>query len=145
MKTLLVCIDFSDKNEKIFTQAKKIAASFKEQIILLHVCQPNPDFLGYEAGTGFYIDQMDDVYKAEAESLKKMAAKLEHDGYNVLPIFVMGQPATEILDNAKKYRVDMILMGTHGHGHLYNLLLGSVAEEILKKAPCPILMVPMKE
>lgn len=145
MKTLMVCVDFSDKNEKLFMQAKKIASSFKERIILLHACQPNPDFLGYEAGPGFYIEQMDTVYKAEAESLKKMAGKLTAQGYQVEPVFVMGPPAREILDQAQKHHVDMILMGTHGHGQLYNLLLGSVAEEILRKAPCPILMVPMKD
>jgi nucleotide-binding universal stress UspA family protein len=125
--------------------AKKIASSFKERIVLVHVCQPNPDFLGYEAGPGFYIEQMDEVYKAEAESLQKLADKLAKDGFNAQPVFVMGAPGAEILNQAEKFQADMILMGTHGHGQLYNILLGSVAEEILKKAPCPVLMVPMKE
>lgn len=145
MKTLLVCIDFSDKNEKLFSQARKMAGSFKERIILLHVCQPNPEFVGYDAGPGFFVQMMEDVYKAEAASLKKMADKLVAEGYQAQSVFVMGPPAQEILNQAEKFHADMILMGTHGHGQLYSLLLGSVAEEVLRKAPCPILMVPMKE
>jgi len=76
--------------------------------------------------------------------LKNLAGPLVAAGINVEPVTLIGLAVDDILEQAAKYNADYIMLGSHGHGALYHLFSGSVVTGILKRAKCPVIVVPSK-
>jgi nucleotide-binding universal stress UspA family protein len=76
--------------------------------------------------------------------LKAFAEQLEAAGVNVEAVTLIGLAVDDILEQAAKYDAEYIILGTHGHGALYHLFSGSVVTGILKRAKCPIIIVPSR-
>lgn len=144
MKTLLVCVDFSDLSGQVVLRASKLAKAFKERLLLLHVTEPDPDFIGFSTGPQTVRDQWAKKFRKEHAEMNDMQQKLAETGLDVQGIVVQGHVADKILEHAEKLDADMILMGTHGHGCVHNLLVGSVAEEVLRHATRPVVLVPAR-
>jgi len=144
MGTLLVCVDFSEATSRLIEQAARLAGAAGERIVLLHVAEPDPDFVGYGAGPDVVRHQMADQYRREIRLLEELADGLREkaDVGDVLPLVVQGSTAEKILSEADKLGASMILLGTHGHGKLYHLLMGCVSQQVLKEAKVPVLLVP---
>jgi nucleotide-binding universal stress UspA family protein len=81
------------------------------------------------------------LWTQTAARLQQKAAGLQERGKTVTPLVTRGQPFHEICEVAKGRQVDVIVMGTHGRSGLSHVLLGSVAERVVRHAPCPVLMV----
>ncbi|HPS53654.1 MAG TPA: universal stress protein [Phycisphaerae bacterium] len=145
MKTLLVCIDFSDVTECLISNAIKLAQAFEEKIFLLHVTEPDPDFIGFSTGSKTVREQWAKKFSREHAALCEMQKRLHSTSLEVEGIVVQGAVADKILQHVASLHADMILMGTHGHGGLYNLLVGSVTGNVLKRATCPVVLVNAKE
>lgn len=144
MSKILVCVDFSVSSDPILEQAAKFAKLEAAEIMLLHVAEPNPDFVGYEAGPEVVRLQMAEVYRNEHRRLQALAATLADKGIQVSSELVQGSSAETILRHADSLGASLIIMGTHGHGKLYHLLLGSVSNSVLKHAKVPVLLVPVR-
>ena len=80
-----------------------------------------------------------------AEALDKIAAKAKDKGLTVRPLMRTGAPAQEIVDLATAEHADLVIMGTHGRGGVSRVLLGSVADRVIRLAPCPVLTVRTPE
>ena len=147
MKTLLVCLDFSDSTKRILDQARMLAAGTYGRIVLLHVAQPDPDFIGYDSDPQALRDQMAAVYHREGTTLQAHADTLAADTDNVeiLPLLVQGAIGEKILEHAKTLDAKMILMGTHNHGRLHDLLVGSTSQYVLQHTATPLLLIPAGE
>lgn len=141
MKTILVPVDFSDVTEKVLRTAADYSRAFGGcRIVLAHVVEMEPQILGYEPGplnVGVPV-----VANLNADQRRLDAYKDLFPGDDVLVINVQGSTPDEILDLAQEHQADLIVMGAHSHGALYQLLAGSVASAVLKDATCPILLVP---
>ena len=144
MNKILVCVDFSVSSEPILEQAARFAKLEAAELMLLHVAEPNPDFVGYEAGPEVVRMQMAEVYRHEHRQLQALAAKLEEKGISASSELVQGSSADTILSHADSLGASLIIMGTHGHGKLYHLILGSVSNSVLKHAKVPVLLVPVR-
>ncbi|MDD3276556.1 MAG: universal stress protein, partial [Kiritimatiellales bacterium] len=83
-----------------------------------------------------------DEYKREHEALLSLSARLRASGVNAQAILLKGNAAELILEQAENLDVDMIVMGSHGHGLLRKMLIGSVTEAVLRDALCNVLIVP---
>lgn len=140
---ILVPTDFSDFSKPAMTYGCAVAARFNSEVHLLHVC-PDPAMLIAESGglSGVGMVEQADAIEEEA---KKSLAELPPDGWeNGRPIVRetrVGSPFFEVIKYAKELDVDLIVIGTHGRTGLMHLLMGSVAENIVRKAPCPVLTV----
>ena len=77
--------------------------------------------------------------------LGAIASGLEKRGVNVTPVLAKGSAANEIITTAESENVDIIILGTHGRGALYDLVTGSVCEGVLRRTKCPVLIVPRSE
>lgn len=140
---ILVPTDFSDFSRPAMQYGCAIAARFGAELHLLHIV-PDPAMLVPEAAA-FSIETM----QAQSESLVKdaeaMLQKLPLDGWgNEKPIVRavrVGAAFMEIIDYARENEIDLIVIGTHGRSGLMHILMGSVAERIVRKAPCPVLTV----
>ncbi|WP_372880942.1 universal stress protein [Psychromonas sp.] len=143
MQKIIVPIDFSTGTEQIVKQASKMAKAFSGIIYLVHVEQPIKDSSGRDNGEP--IDEMANDYPDETEKLKTLAEQVRGEDIETHAIFIEGVPALSILDLAEKMDADLIVMGTHGHGLVSGLLLGGVSQAIIKKADCPVLLVPSRD
>ncbi len=143
LNKILVPTDFSDFSRPAMTYACAIAARFDAELHLLHVV-PDPAMLIPEAAA-FSVEAM----QSQTEQLSKDAAvaleKLPCDGWEngrpVVRAVRVGTAFLEIIDYAKKEDIDLLVIGTHGRSGLMHVLMGSVAERIVRKAPCPVLTV----
>jgi universal stress protein A len=131
--------DFSNCNDEAFKYATTFAAESRAKLFIVHVEEPN-EFGMTMAEPGFlYPSEWEtENERAARDQLSKIVpnvdVKFEHR-------FLKGRPAAEILRFAKREHVDLIVMGSHGRTGLQRLLMGSIAEEVMRKASCPVLVV----
>ncbi len=141
METILAAVDFSDVTAEIIAEAKRLALALNAELLLLHVEPPEPDFVGYGAGPQSVRDNVAKDIRHHHQELDELAAALRRDGPRVKELFVQGPIAKKILEKSRQHEARLIVMGSHGHGALRHLLLGSVTEAVLREAPCPLIIV----
>ena len=139
---ILICLDLSDSTDKIIEQMNKLTRSFTGKLFLLHVADPEPDFIGYDVGPQSVRDTLSTEYHQEHQALQRIARDLREHHKDTTALLVQGPTVETILKEAHKLEADMIVLGSHGHGAIYDLLVGSVSKGVLHKAPCPIFIVP---
>ncbi len=144
MKQIVAAIDFSDAGQPVVKAAEKLARAFNESLHLVHVVEAEPTYAAY----GFSPDDFPAIQEVQAESLVRSERKLEEIAASIgvkgVEVKVLqGQPLHCILEYAKEVDADMLVLGSHGHGFLGSLLLGSVAEGCVRKAEIPALIVPV--
>lgn len=133
--TILHPTDFSEHSEVAFRLACALARDYDARLVLLHVTLP-PIIIYGEGG----VAPEPWVARAEAkEKMQKLEAQAHHG--RVESLVMEGDPVEMILRAAKETKSDVIVLGTHGRAALSRLLLGSVAEAVLRQAPCPVLTV----
>ena len=143
MKTILVPVDFSDTTTVVIDTARKFAATFGSRVVLLHVSEPEPDFVGFEPGPMAVRQTIARDLKAEHRKVEELKASCGIA--EVLALHIQGPAIEKILHTAADHGAELIVMGSHGHGVLYELLVGSVTAGVLKGAKCPVLVVPVSK
>jgi nucleotide-binding universal stress UspA family protein len=142
MKTILAAVDFSDSTLAVMTEAIALARAMNAKLLALHVVQP-PIMTGDEFGT-----QMSAEYAANAsESAAKRLAILQKqlqvaEGATVETTHVLGSPGERILEVARTSGADYLVLGSHGRGAFYDLVVGSTTGHVLRSASCPVVIVP---
>lgn len=141
MKTILVCIDFSDHTEPVIEQALTMARAFAAELELLHVGAPDPDFVGMRVGPAHVRDNRAAELRDERQELKKLTTRIEEEGVTVRSHLVLGGTVETLLEKARELPADMIVMGSHGYGPMKTAMLGSVSTAVIRNAPCPVLVI----
>ena len=131
--------DFSLQSEHALKLAAALARDYGARLLVLHVAVPHP--LIYSEGS-LPLDPQLFVQEARAQ-LDRL--HLPIDKHRAERRFVEGDAATEIVRLAQEMQADLIVMGTHGRTGLARMLMGSVAEQVVRKAPCPVLTVTMPQ
>jgi len=139
---ILAAIDFSSVSELVIDQIGSLVAGRDAQVFLLHVAEPNPDFVGYDAGPDVVRDQVAKEYRDEHRQLQAFAEQLRDAGIDSKATLIQGAIVETILERAQHLDVDLILMGTHGHGAMYQILVGSISEGVLHESKKPVLLIP---
>jgi nucleotide-binding universal stress UspA family protein len=142
---LLVAIDFSPVTEKILAKIKELRPKMNLKIWLIHVVQPDPDFVGYEVGPPTERDFMAKQIKEKHQQIQAIAEKLKKEGIEATPLLLQGATIETIIQEGQKMKADFIVLGSHGHGMMYNLLVGSIGHGLLKNSPIPLLIIPAKD
>jgi nucleotide-binding universal stress UspA family protein len=147
---LLAAIDFSELSESVLQETAKLAKALSAETVLLHVqppaspafdLYPETEVITLPAGGAALPDGGDGNGK---EKLETMAERLRRDGIRATGSTVEGDEVDGIVGEGRRIKADMIIVGSHGHGSLFHLLVGSVSEGVVKKAPCPVLIVPRR-
>jgi nucleotide-binding universal stress UspA family protein len=141
LQTILVPVDFSDVTAKVTRTAAELARAFGAKVILLHVSEPEPDFVGFEPGPQPVRISVARDFRHEHQQLDELKRTVG-SGVECIALHIQGSLAEKILREADQQHAGMIVMGSHGHGALYNLFVGSVTSGVLKDARCPVLVVP---
>jgi len=140
VNTILVPIDFSDNALSVVEWGTHLAQEHESKLILFHAYHLPVEFQQLE---GAYLppDFWANV-KAEAQqSLGRFESELRAKGMDVEAVVQEGYAATAIVEAAKEFDADLIVIGTHGLSGVRHMLLGSIAERVVQKAPCPVLTV----
>ena len=142
MERILIAVDFSPGTGAMIDAAAALGRALEAECWLVHVAAPEPAFVGYEVGPQSVRDQVATELIGEHHELHAVAARLRTGGLHVTAIQVQGPTVEKILDEAARLEVDLIVLGSHGHGALRRALLGSVSEGVLRAARCPVLIMP---
>jgi nucleotide-binding universal stress UspA family protein len=142
MKTILVPIDFSDVTAQVVETARKFAAAFESRLVLLNVAEPEPDFVGFEPGPPTVRMSIARDFKIERQRLDELKAQCATSGAEVMALHIQGPIVEKIIYEAGEQHADLIIIGSHGHGAFYDLLVGSVTQGVIKAARCPVVVVP---
>ncbi len=138
--TILVPVDFSDSARPVIEWAAHLAGEHQSKLVLFHAYHLPVEFQQLE---GAYLppDFWANVKAEAAESLARYEVELRESGRSVESVVREGYAATAIVEEATERDADLIVIGTHGLSGLKHLLLGSIAERVVQKAPCPVLTV----
>jgi nucleotide-binding universal stress UspA family protein len=140
IRRILIPLDFSHHAEVILEWGAHLAKEHGSQVILVHAYHLPVEFQQLE---GAYLppDFWTNVKTEAQQVLERHAERLRAQGVAVETVVREGYPATVIQEEAEEQRADLIVIGTRGLSGLKHLLLGSVAERVVQKAPCPVLTV----
>jgi universal stress protein A len=142
-QTVVVAIDFSDTSCQALRRAAQIAREANGSLHLVHVA-PMPVYAAWSVvAPDLEASGIHARYVEEARGkLVDLAATLAIEPFRVTCAALPGRPGPEIARYATECGASLIVLGTHGHRFVSRVLLGSVAEHVVRHAPCPVLVVP---
>lgn len=138
-KKVLVPVDFSDYSIQALKFASEFAGMFDAEIVIIYVVEPviyPPDLSIGQIALPTLTYQVDERAK---EELVRVAAENVGSNIKVTPVVKLGKPYLEIIEVARTEDVDLIIISTHGHTGVEQILFGSTADKVVRKAPCPVL------
>ena len=144
MKTIVVALDFSDASGPVLEFAAKMAGVFGATLHLVHVVEPEPTYSAY----GFTPEEFPAIHVFQKEARSRAKSALDEkrkalDGdLKVETHLLEGNPMHALLEFGMEEGADLVVLGSHGHGVVASMLLGSVAEGLVRKAEIPVLVVP---
>jgi nucleotide-binding universal stress UspA family protein len=142
MKTILAPVDFSSASDAVVTEAAALARALRARVVFLNVVQPPVMMSEYAALMPNISEMTAACEKNGARELEKLEAKLAADFVMAESVQLVGAPIPLIVAEAEKLAADYIVMGSHGHTALYDLLVGSTTHGVLMRAKCPVVIVP---
>ena len=140
---ILVAVDLSSASQKILQYVKTQALGLSAKVWLLYAEKPDLGFVGFGPGRPqSLLDEVADKFEEKRKELQDEEDKLQNSGIDAKARLVQGAAVEVILDEASKLKTDLIVVGSHGHGAVYHLMVGSVSEGVLHRSTCPVLVVP---
>jgi nucleotide-binding universal stress UspA family protein len=142
-RKILVPVDFSEHSERALRTAVMLARSYDAQLTIVHVYEPITMAVpqGYEMIGEVQLQRLFEELQRALVQQKELAQSEAGPGLPVETQLLHGFAASEVCDLAKQAGFDLIVMGTHGRRGLSHALLGSVAERVVRMAPCAVLTV----
>lgn len=140
-RRILVPVDFSEHSRTALRYGRELAAVSGGQLIVLYVIEEilHPAF--YNTGVFSIYDVMPDIEERSKKALEEFVVRTDGPEVPVTYRVVHGRAVREILHEAEREPADLIVMSTHGLTGLQHLLLGSVTEQVIRQAPCPVFVV----
>lgn len=143
MKTILVPIDFSPISDQVAEEAGRYGRLTEAKVIFIHIVTRPILVSAYGIPANVVNSEIEKEQEISSKQIKHYESIAQKAGAReVSSIVVLGPAVESILQQAEIQNADLIILGTHGHGALYHLLLGSTATGIIKKSTCPVLVVP---
>ncbi|MDX1693006.1 MAG: universal stress protein [Ketobacteraceae bacterium] len=140
MNTILAPVDFSPVTDAVIARSVALANAFAADLILMYVAQPHPNFMGCDLEEGRRWRQL--CLSEPGDQIVRYAEKADKGGVAVSVVVRQGPVVESILETAAEANAGWIVLGSHGHGALYDLLVGSTAEGVMSVAKVPVVIVP---
>ena len=143
LKQILVATDFSEPSETALNYGRELASRFGATLHVLHIAQNvYIKTFGAENYATMAPDLQQQIEDDARRRLNELLIDSDKSGPETIPMIrTAASPAYAIIDYANDHAIDLIVMGTHGRGALAHLVMGSVAERVVRLAPCPVLTV----
>lgn len=144
-KNIMVAVDFNDSIGELMVYADLLAQKFDSKVWVLHVAEPEPDFIGYEPGPQYIRDIKAEEYREEHRNLQEICKNFVSSTVKAEALLIQGSTVETVMSEAQKLKIDLLIVGTHKHSFLHNLLQENVSMELVKKAEIPMLTIPIEE
>jgi nucleotide-binding universal stress UspA family protein len=142
LERILVPTDFSEASGCALRYGRALAEAFSASLHVLHVVE---NLVAHAWTAEVYVTALpgllEEVQRDATDRLQRLFSPAEREALRAALAVVVGSPFLEILRYARAHDIDLIVMGTHGRGPVEHMLLGSVAEKVVRKAGCPVLTV----
>lgn len=144
ISNILALADFSSVSNAVVDKAGELALKYGAKCWIVHVAAPDPDFVGFDVGPQHERDHRAEQLREEHRQLQDHKADLESKGVTCEALLIQGPLPQTVTEEADKLKADLIVVGSHGRSMLYELLVGSVCEYLLKHSKVPLLVVPSR-
>lgn len=144
--TVIAAVDFSDSGDGVVREGALLARATGTSLHLLHIAAGEPILAGYDKEdlSPFTRSVRAGELTDEHAKVRAIAERLSAEtGVDARPLVIMGPAADTLLDAIRELHATHIVMGTHGHGGVHHLMFGSVAQEIVRRSPVPVVLVPV--
>ncbi len=141
MKTILAPIDFSRVSRDVIREAVDLARIVKARVVILHAVQPPPIVTDLAPLAGEALQLTAEIERGARRSLQRLQRALQSRRVTVETLCLQGAPVALIAATAEQLGARYIVIGSHGHTALYDLVAGSTASGVLKHASCPVVVV----
>jgi nucleotide-binding universal stress UspA family protein len=142
---ILVCVDLSDATEEILKTIEKLCRPLNAKIWLLHNAMPEPDTIEFKVDPIEARESLAKKFHRQHRQIQGLAEQLRKSGVDATALLVHGKTVDTILTEAADLDIDLIVVGSHGHGAMYQLLVGSISEGVLHRSSKPVLVIPTHE
>ena len=142
MKTLLVSVDFSAATRAVIETAVELAQASDAHVVLHHSLMAPIVTTEFGIGAEMVQETIEIAEKGARHQLEHIEDELTARGLDVSAVLTAGPASERILEVAAKRKADAILLGSHGHTALYDLIVGGTTHAVLRKATCPVIVVP---
>jgi nucleotide-binding universal stress UspA family protein len=139
---LLVAVDLSESTRKIIDRIVAIAGDHPLQVWILHNAEPESDHVEFRVDPLAARETLAKKFHEAHCRIQEIAGRLRKAGLEATALLVHGKTVDTILQEAADLDVDIIAVGSHGWGAMYELLVGSVSKEVLRRSPVPVLVIP---
>ncbi len=145
MKNIAIALDFSSSCEVLLEKAQQMARVFNGKIWLIHIVEPEPDFIGFGVGPLYVREDRAKSIRQEHVLLAGYKKTLIANGIDAEALLIQGPTVNTLLNEIIKLNIDLLVIGKKGHGALYRAFIGSVFTGIIQKIDIPVLAVPFLE
>ena len=142
---ILVAVDLSPASAKVVEAARGVADLTGASIYILHVAEPDPEYVGYDAGPEVVRTQVAEELQLEHREVHALAESMRKKGLAATALLIRGPTVSTTLKEADNLDAGLIVVGSHGHGAVYDVLIGSYSAGIIRRSKLPVLVVPIRE
>lgn len=144
MKTIVAAVDLSPVTAAVVRTAGSLAKGLDAALWLVHVAAPEPPVVGCDVGPQGVREQVAAQIRSAHRRLQEIEKDLQSQGVKATALLVQGPIIEKVQAEADGLGADLLVIGSHGHGALYHLVLGSVSNALVAAAECPVVVVPGK-
>ena len=144
MKSILVPVDFSKATDLVLQATITMAKALDARVTVMNVAPREPDVLGQQLNRKVITEPVPEDVRERYDNLMACAKRLEDADVAVKPLLVRDDTVRAIMREVEREEADLIVMGSHGRGGLYRRMVGSVSEGVMRKAKCPVLIIPSR-
>mgnify|MGYP003288102568 CR=1 FL=1 len=141
IRLILAPTDFSEFSKRVLRSALELAQTFEAKLSLLNVVEPPPSPIEGLVPSTLGANFLDDLERQASHALAAVLPEAQSTKVEVVRRVVVGIPYRKIIEVAAEEQADLIVMATHGRTGLSHLVMGSVAERVVRTAPCPVLTI----
>ena len=143
---VLAALDLDRTTPDVLREARLWTRRLGAELFLIHVAEPDPDFIGYGAGPESVRLAVAHKFTRAHQRLDALAVDLRKEGFaSTTALLIQGATAETILREADRLAVDVILMGTRARGAVREIFVGSVSKEVLRASTRPVLLIPPRD
>lgn len=139
-KKILVAADGSESSRSAFAHAVNIARMFQGEILLLHVTFTPQSYWGNNLAYGLNISE-EKLKELAKSAIDETINDIDFSGVKITYLVISGSPAQKIVEAVNNEKIDLVVMGSTGHGPFSGAFLGSVSQRVLSRAACPVMIV----
>lgn len=147
IKNILYPTDFSEYADHARAYVVEMGKAFRSRVLLMHTIQaPSHYEVAYNYELAINVEEIGERRQKAADAkIAEIADKIRAEGVEVETLITLGSAFVDIVSTARTRNTDLIILSTHGWGFVKHVLMGSTAERVVRKAPCPVLTVRKAE